>query len=126
MLLKNLLLVFLGGGLGSLGRYMISLMCAKYQLCYNDLPLHTFLVNITGCLLIGLAIGFFIQNPNRQMQLFCVVGFCGGFTTFSTFSLDFINLWKTGQTGMASLFLFLSVTVCLLMTLLGIYLMRAK
>lgn len=124
-MIKDLILVFLGGGIGSLGRYSLSLWLAKYQhlYCYH-FPIHTFIANALGCFLIGLAIGFCMQNPNKWINLLFVVGFCGGFTTFSTFSLEIINLLKTGQILISLIYLSTSLILCLTMNLLGIYLIK--
>ena len=82
-MLKNFLLVFIGGGLGSILRYSVGLTLIR------DWPFSTFTVNIIGSLLIGLFIGLFQKNIiNESLSLLLVVGFCGGFTTFSSFALE--------------------------------------
>jgi CrcB protein len=94
-MIKQFALVGLGGALGSMLRYATSLLVARY---YNHtFPLATFITNIVGCLLIGLLIGHFGKNTNQQLQLLLVTGFCGGYTTFSTFSAENIALWESQQ-----------------------------
>lgn len=94
--MKQLLLVFLGGGIGSSLRFWIS----RYLL-NNDssIPLGTFTVNVLGCLLIGLFLGLALKNNllSQNMMLLFATGFCGGFTTFSAFAQENYILLKTGD-----------------------------
>ena len=83
--MKNFLLVFIGGGFGSGLRYLISNLMNQYS---KVLPFGTFTVNMIGCLLIGLVLGF-AQKENvlsTNQTLLLATGFCGGFTTFSAFA----------------------------------------
>jgi CrcB protein len=91
-MIKQFALVGLGGALGSMLRYATSLLTAKYYA--NTFPLATFITNILGCFLIGMLIGYFNKNGNQNLQLLLVTGFCGGYTTFSTFSAENIALWQ--------------------------------
>ena len=89
--MKDFLYIFIGGGLGSIARYGIGLIVPKYE---SGFPTNTFLVNIIGCFLIGLLIAFF-QKTNSfhtTISLFFITGICGGFTTFSSFSVESISL----------------------------------
>lgn len=94
--MKQLLLVFLGGGIGSSLRFWIS----RYLL-NNDssIPLGTFTVNVLGCLFIGLFLGLALKNNlvSQNMMLLFATGFCGGFTTFSAFAQENYILLKTGD-----------------------------
>ena len=89
-------MVFLGGGLGSCSRYFISkVISSEVETIF---PLGTFTVNITGCFLIGIFIGIierFQLHPNWTLLL--VTGFCGGFTTFSSFSYENYLLLKNSE-----------------------------
>ena len=94
--MKQLLLVFIGGGFGSALRFVIG----KYlNTAEAEIPWGTFTVNVLGSFLIGIILGFAIKNNNltqTQMLLF-VVGFCGGFTTFSTFAFENVAFLKQGD-----------------------------
>ncbi|NEV93776.1 fluoride efflux transporter CrcB [Psychroflexus sp. YR1-1] len=125
--MKAALLVFLGGGLGSLLRYWISILVN--QQLDSKLNLYgTFTVNIVGSLLIGLFMGWLLKSetPYPNLQLLVVVGFCGGFTTFSTFSAENLNLLKNNLYadfiwyGLGSLFL------GILAVFIGVLIMRVK
>ena len=91
-MIKQLLLVGLGGGLGSMLRYLTSVATAKYY--DGTFPLATFLVNMAGCLLIGMLVGIMGEtwqlNSNYKMLL--INGFCCVFTTFSAFAIENIAL----------------------------------
>jgi CrcB protein len=93
--MKSALLVFIGGGIGSLLRYAVSLFF-KHQLNTRLDLFGTLTVNILGSLLIGLLMGWLLKSEttNQDLQLLLVVGFCGGFTTFSSFSADNLSLLK--------------------------------
>lgn len=87
-MIKNLLLVGLGGGLGSMARYL----CQRWFAIYypSSFPWGTFTVNITGCLLIGIFWGLTFKSfaATESWKLFLMTGICGGFTTFSAFTLE--------------------------------------
>jgi len=93
----NILLVGLGGGIGSIARYL----CQKWinEAYQHNFPLATFLVNVSGCLLIGIlyALGEKGNILSPQTRLLLVTGFCGGFTTFSTFAYENMNLLRIGD-----------------------------
>ncbi|MCY7271783.1 MAG: fluoride efflux transporter CrcB [Sphingomonas bacterium] len=83
------LLVFVGGGLGALLRYLAGLLAQG--------PLTTLAINVLG----SFAIGLLVAVPSGPLRLFLAVGLLGGFTTFSAFSLDAVQLWQRGEAGMA-------------------------
>ena len=104
------LAVALGGAAGSVLRYLIGLIPVNERFLF---PVKTFAINILGCFIIGLitALSLRSSNLNPRMILFLKVGICGGFTTFSTFALESSNLLKNGHTGIAILYMTLSVLV---------------
>ena len=85
--MKNMLFVFLGGGVGSVIRYIVSTF---FVVSSNAFPFATFIVNIMGSFIIGLLMGYFIQDTAEQQtwKMLLMTGFCGGFTTFSAFSKE--------------------------------------
>ena len=91
-----LFLVFLGGGLGSVSRFGVS----KLSTVIFDykFPLGTLIANTLACLILGLTIYFLKDkiDSNKIIKYFIIIGFCGGFSTFSTFGLDTIQLFKSG------------------------------
>lgn len=96
-MIKNILLVGVGGGLGSILRYL----CQKwvYQFYPHPFPWGTFLVNIAGCFLIGLFYAGAEKGTllTADWRLFLTTGLCGGFTTFSTFAYENMNLLRNGD-----------------------------
>jgi CrcB protein len=119
-MIKNILLVGLGGATGSVLRFL----CQKWISSISNLsfPLGTFLVNITGCFLIGVIFSFAAKNEsvNYNTQLLLMTGLCGGFTTFSAFTLEGMGLLKEDKTGLFLLYIGGSVIVGLFATWIGI------
>lgn len=97
-MLKEVLYVGLGGGAGSILRFLTSKIVAKYAHDYF-LFLGTFAANIIGCFLIGVLSGWMLTNQpdNQPFRLLFIVGFCGGYTTFSTFAFENLRLLELGQ-----------------------------
>lgn len=113
----NFVAVGLGGFIGSVLRYSIGLI----PLSTAFFPINTFIINFIGSFLIGCTSQFMILQPDtpRYWLLFVQVGICGGFTTFSTFSLETFDLIQTNQYGMAGLYMAGSIGLCLLAVFLG-------
>jgi len=97
ILMGNFVWVLIGGGLGSVLRYWMSLYITKEY--PSNFPFGTVAVNIIGCLLIGLIYGFTdrFQLSSVQWRLFLATGLCGGFTTFSAFAYENMRLLQTGE-----------------------------
>lgn len=110
------LYVFLGGGAGSVCRYALGLLLARQG---NHWPWATWACNMVGCLLIGLLLGWFQRRPALACQLLFVTGFCGGFTTFSTFMNEGSALMKDEHYTYMMLYLFGSLTLGLIAVLSG-------
>ncbi|MEO0471605.1 MAG: fluoride efflux transporter CrcB [Bacteroidota bacterium] len=106
------LAVFLGGGLGSLIRFALSRWLGSHE---NGFPLGTLAANVLSCIVLGLAFGYFASRSHLSpaLQRLILVGFCGGFSTFSTFSLESLSLIQNGQWLMALAYIMLSVISCL-------------
>ncbi|OSZ79474.1 hypothetical protein CAP35_14845 [Chitinophagaceae bacterium IBVUCB1] len=119
-MLRSLLLVGLGGAAGSILRYVVSIFISKQYA--KPFPLATFIVNIVGCFLIGLLFGYVQKNNNQQgdIWLLLATGFCGGFTTFSAFALENVNLMKGQLSITALLYVVASVVVGILLCRVGI------
>lgn len=95
MNLNLILIVAAGGALGSVARYLTALFLQP-KANLSAWPWGTFTVNLIGCLLIGLLGGFWTKNPVApEWRLLLVTGFLGGFTTFSSFALESLNLFQT-------------------------------
>jgi CrcB protein len=123
-MIKNIILVGLGGALGSVVRYLISVLVysGKTQL----FPWSTLLTNFMGCLLLGLLLGYFQKNDNQyqELKLLLAIGVCGGITTFSTFSAETLNLMQSGNLLAAGLYAISSFVGGVLLLYLGVMLIR--
>jgi CrcB protein len=121
--MRQLFLVFIGGGFGSVLRYIISRYLNNPE---SNFPLGTFTANILGSLLIGIIIGFAAKNNTltQNQTLLLATGFCGGFTTFSTFAYENHVLFKSGDFTSFALYTFASFIIAFLAVFAGIYLSR--
>lgn len=117
--MKELICIFLGGGAGSALRYYIQELLHERILPYS-FPWATFTVNIAGSFLIGLFYALSARfNLPAEIRLLLTAGFCGGFTTFSTFSNDGLTLIKNGFYGMFLLYALLSIALGLIAAMAG-------
>lgn len=120
MSFSTCVIVMVGGAIGTLARYLVSVWALPIS---RDLPWGTILINVTGSFVIGLfgtltlASGRFPASDN--LRLFVMVGLCGGYTTFSSFSLQTLDLMRSGAMTRASINIVLSVALCVGAVALG-------
>ena len=116
--MQSFLFVFLGGGLGSICRYGIArLLNAQVW----DYPVATFIANALACIVLGVLMGLSLKGGlNPSTKLLLMTGFCGGFSTFSTFSAETFELLQAGNYAYALLNIGASVVVCLFCIFIGL------
>lgn len=113
--MDKFLWVGLGGAIGSIFRYTLSLLPIK-----SSFPVLTLITNLLGAFIIGVVVGLFEkQYLSSYIHLFLKTGVCGGFTTFSTFSLETLTLLENGMVFMAIVYAFISVAGCVVGVYLG-------
>ena len=114
------LLIFVGGGLGSLCRYgLASLVQSRAHLTF---PIGTLVVNVLGCIIIGIVARHVLNMQTDLLQRAALItGFCGGFTTFSTFSYDVLTLFETGAVRAAWGYLIGSVALSVVAAFAGVF-----
>ena len=119
-LLSHALLAAAGGAIGSVGRYLAGVYAVRWF--GPNFPWGTFIVNIVGSLLIGLLVEAVARalNQSADMRVFIVTGFLGGFTTFSSFSLDAMNMIERGDIMPAALYIAASVGIALIAVFAGL------
>ena len=119
-MLRNILFVAFGGSIGSIFRYLMG-----FIINIKKIPVATFTVNISGSFFIGLLMGYIIKESNAQTwQLLLVTGFCGGFTTFSTFSWDIIVMLQQQRYSTALFYITATVLCGVVFTFLGLQLAK--
>lgn len=118
------LLVFIGGGIGSTLRHAVNVLFAR--MLGTAFPYSTFLINITGSLVMGLIAGYlaFKGDASQNWRLFLMTGVLGGYTTFSAFSLDTAVLYERGAIGLAALYVGGSVLLSIAGVFAGLAIVR--
>jgi|SRR3979490_376299 CrcB protein len=122
--MNTILLVAAGGAVGSVARYLMA--SGIQQATGMHFPLGTVMVNVIGCFLIGILYVVLVARPDprNDLRALLMVGVMGGFTTFSSFSLETVTLAMSGNYVSATLNVVVSVVACLVGTMLGISLAR--
>lgn len=118
--MREIILVFLGGGLGSVTRFSLGKWVNAFH--SHHFPFGTLVVNIVACFALGFIIGFADskQMMSAHSRLFWAVGFCGGFSTFSTFSNESLTLLQNGYNTSMVMYILLSVVLCVSATFGGL------
>jgi fluoride exporter len=122
--MKQVLFVGIGGAVGSMLRYLTTILTAKYYSA--SFPVATFFVNVAGCFLAGLIFGLLIQETTetQNLKFLLITGFCGGFTTFSAFALENVRLLNSGNATVAVMYTLASIAAGLLAVWIGLLLTR--
>ncbi len=121
--MKLAFIVGIGSFLGGIGRYLLSSFIQEKTT--HIFPYGTLSVNLIGCFFIGCLFGLAEKMQfNLELRLLLITGFLGGFTTFSAFSVEFVQLLKTGNTGLGIAYVLSSVIMGIGLTFLGAWLFR--
>ncbi len=120
----NYILVFIGGGLGASLRHTVNVGCAR--VCGINFPYGTFVINITGSLVMGIIAGYLALKgeASQPWRLFVMTGILGGYTTFSAFSLDAVTLYQRGEMGLALFYVLGSVALSIVGLFAGLAVVR--
>jgi CrcB protein len=117
--MKHLLLVGLGGFIGSVARFLVSKLNLSWH--FFSIPMGTLTVNVLGSFIIGILVGISVKSDliSTDLRVFLMVGFCGGFTTFSSFSSENLMLMQNGQVVTVLIYTSLSILLGFLAVYLG-------
>lgn len=123
-MIKSILIVGCGSFVGGALRYLISMLMKNE--CASSFPVGTLIVNILGCFLIGIIYGLFVRysTTSHMLCLLLTTGFCGGFTTFSTFANESLQMLQAGNVGGFVGYVAASLVLGILLVLFGYYLVK--
>jgi len=109
-----------GSAAGGVARYLLSGVIQRSS--GTEFPIWTLVVNVTGSLLLGFLMRYLVEGTSvsAEARAMLTVGFCGGYTTFSTFSYELVTLWQQGSARRVAIYLFLSVALSLGGTVIGL------
>ena len=118
---KTFLFIGIGGAIGSILRYLTSVIVTKFWA--NQFPLATLITNVLGCFIIGLFIGLLEKNnlANSSLKWFLITGLCGGYTTFSAFGFENYSLFQSNNSSQAFIYIAMSVLVGIFAVWLGLF-----
>ncbi len=121
---KTILYVAIGGAIGSVLRFITTILVSKFW--SNQFPLATFIANVIGCFLIGLFIGILTKNElnDSNLKWLLVTGFCGGFTTFSAFGMENYTLFQNNNSLLAFGYIGLSIILGLFAIWFGLFISK--
>ena len=122
--MKDLLFVFAGGGLGSVARFFVGRLLKNWQPVF---PVATLTANFLSCLVFGAVVmlGISKMNLSYSLKLMLITGFCGGFSTYSAFTFETVELFKTGQQGLALSNIILNFALSVSGLYLGMFAVKA-
>ncbi|MDR2205995.1 MAG: fluoride efflux transporter CrcB [Flavobacteriaceae bacterium] len=121
--MKTIFYIFVGGGLGSVLRFLISNFTQKLW-NISTFPMGTLVVNITGCFAVGIFSSYFLK-VDSGLKFLLITGFCGGYTTFSAFSAENYSLWQSGNYFTLILYILLSLLLGFLAVVLGFQIVKS-
>jgi fluoride exporter len=124
-MLEAILLVMVGGAFGSAFRYLITHLSSDLSK-HHGFPLGTLVVNVAGSLAVGYILTWSADHAHDRWRLLAATGFCGGFTTFSTFSYETMAYWNTGELAYLGANILLNNALSLIAVLIGIRLHNSK